>query len=60
MRKKKGKMNQLPYLIYREVILYMNVSIWSIDIPGSWGYLTGSWREATPHLIVFLRNISEN
>ena len=29
---------------------YMGVQIWPIRITGSWVYLTGSWREATPCL----------
>ena len=32
----------------------------SIRLIGSWGYLTGSWREATPYFTDILRNIRVN
>ena len=35
-------------------IRLMRVSIWPIRIAGSWGYYTGSWREAILHVIVIL------
>ena len=35
----------------------MRVLVWSIRRAGSWGYLAGSWREATPHFIIILMNI---
>ena len=37
----------------------MMVSIKPIRLAGSWGYLTGSWREATPYffvVLIYIRN----
>ena len=38
----------------------MRVSIGPIRRAGNWGYLVGSWWEATPHFIVILINTGEN
>ena len=38
----------------------MRVSVWAIRRAGSWGSVTGRWREATPHFIIILKNIREN
>ena len=35
-------------------IPHMRLSIWLIRLAGSWGYLTGSWREAIPYFSVIL------
>ena len=39
---------------------YMRVSIGPIGTAENWGYLVGSWREATLHIIVILVYIREN
>ena len=41
----------LPISLYG--IRYMRVSVSLIKMAGSWGYLAGSWREATPYLLLF-------
>ena len=41
-------------------IRHMRVPLWPIRRAGSWGYLAGSWREATPNVINILINIREN
>ena len=38
----------------------MGVPVWPIRTAGSWGYLAGSWREATPHCVTILENVREN
>ena len=42
------------------VIRHMRVPIWPIMRAGSWGYLTGSWREATPYFTDHFINITVN
>ena len=41
-------------------IRHMRVPLWPIRRAGSWGYLAGSWREATPNVIIILIDIREN
>ena len=41
-------------------IRHMKVPLWPIRKARSWGYLAGSWREATPNVIIVLINIREN
>ena len=42
------------------LIHHMRVPIQQIRLTGSWGYLTGSWREAMPYFTDYLINIREN
>ena len=41
-------------------IRHMRVPTKPIRLAGSWGYLTGSWGEATPYFTDIWRNIREN
>ena len=46
--------------LYSGTIRHMRVPFWPIRRTGSWGYLAGSWREATPNVIIILINVREN
>ena len=41
-------------------VRYMKVPSGPMRRTGSWGYLAGSWRKATPHCIIIVMNIKEN
>ena len=52
-------LNSVTGRLCMSTIRHLTASTWSITNAGNWGYMTGTWREATLYYVVILMDIGD-